>query len=214
MRRHDWVYLQPGASVTPGSCAPPVHAWIEDWVARGGPLVATRQDVPPGRLALGAVTPTRLGRVRVACAADVAAVARVRGPIAIGEAARVLPRTVARALARLEDALAAHGARVGVYGSTAWSFVTGDEYRRAGSDVDVVCDVDANAALDACLAALDVADRTLSGRLDGEIRFACGRAVAWRELAAAVRDGLPLVLAKGPRALGMASLRDLVGSPS
>lgn len=212
MRRHDWAYLAPGARPAVAACAPEVRAWIHTWLAGGGPLVVARQGVPPGRLALGAVAPGRLGRARVACIAAADEVVRVRGPVTAAEAAGVLAPAMAAALVSLQRALRVHGGRLGVYGSIAWSYFTAEDYRHAASDVDVVCDLEAAAGLAGCLAALEAAQATLSCRLDGELRFACGRAVAWRELAAARRDGVPWVLAKGPRDVGMTAVRDLVAA--
>lgn len=210
MRRHDWVYLAPGALPAVAPCAPPVRSWLDGWMARGGPLVVARQCVPAEQVALGAVTPLRLGRARVACTVGHDAVIRVRGPVSVAEAAHGLPRDVARTLASLGRELATHGVRLGVYGSTAWSYFTREVYRHADSDVDVVCDLDAASRLDVCLTALRNAQAAMPCRLDGEVRFPCGRAVAWHELDAARRDGVPWVLAKGARDVGMAAVRDLV----
>jgi phosphoribosyl-dephospho-CoA transferase len=214
LRRHDWVYLEPAALPSFAACDETAGGWIRDRIARGVPLVATRQCVADGFVALGAVLPANLGRTRVACVVPERSVSRTRGPITVAEAGTVLPRATAAALDRFAAALAALGARAGIYGSTAWEFVTGDAYRHAGSDLDLICDVAPGDSLAACLAAFEDAARRVPVRIDGEIRFACDCAVAWRELADARRSGLDLVLAKGTRDVGLTSLRRMLAPSS
>ena len=205
-QRHDWVFLHPGAQ--PAFATADVHsrAWIERWLANEGPLVVTRQTAPKGRVALGVVLPASYGATRVACTVGLAEVARHRGPVTVDEAASALAPAEASALRRFADALAGHVARIGIYGSTAWQFLTGETYRHARSDVDVVCDIGSKSGFSACLAAFADAARYFPTMIDGELRFAGGRAVAWRELHNACNGGPSVVLVKSEREIALFSL--------
>jgi Phosphoribosyl-dephospho-CoA transferase MdcG C-terminal domain len=66
--------------------------------------------------------------------------------------------------------------------------------------------------LSACLAAFAEGTRDFRSRLDGEIRFAGGRAVAWRELAEACAGTASLVLAKGERDIALLSLHRVLAA--
>jgi phosphoribosyl-dephospho-CoA transferase len=98
---------------------------------------------------------------------------------------------------------AACSACVGVYGSLAWEALSGENYRHAESDIDLIIDIESMVQLDAMLAALQQTDGQLACRLDGEIRFPGGRAVAWRELAANRHDPAAAVLVKGAHELAL-----------
>ena len=206
LHRHDWVYLRAGVRPALGGADRLARAWVDRWLARDGPLVVARQTAPEGRVALGIALPASHGAARVACSVDAGDVARQRGPITVEEAATTLPAPDASALARFAEALAGHVVQLGVYGSTAWQFLTGETYRHAQSDVDVVCDVASKSGFTACLAAFADAARYFPTMIDGELRFAGGRAVAWRELHNACHGGPAVVLAKGERDVALFSL--------
>jgi phosphoribosyl-dephospho-CoA transferase len=212
MRRHDWAYLREGASPAFSAADDAALAFARDWVARGGPLVVARQSEAGGKLALGLALPVEHGTRRLACAVDHADVVRARNPLTVDEAAHVLPAQDADALRRFAHAVSGHALQVGVYGSTAWEAVSGLRYRHEASDVDVVCDVASSAGLSACLAAFGEGTRDFRARLDGEIRFAGGRAVAWRELAEACAGTGSLVLAKSERDVALLSLHRVLAS--
>ena len=61
----------------------------------------------------------------------------------------------------------------------------------------------------ACLAAFADAARYFPSRIDGEVRFTGGRAVAWRELHDACNGGPSVVLAKSLRDVALLSLRQI-----
>ena len=212
MRRHDWVYLRPGTHPEFAAADDAATAFARDWVEQGGPLVAARQSEPGGKLALGLALPVEHATRRLACAVDHADVLRFRNPLTVDEAAHVLPARDAAALRRFASAVAGHALQVGVYGSTAWEAMSGLRHRHEGSDVDVVCDVASSAGLSACLAAFGDGTRDFRARLDGEIRFAGGRAVAWRELAEACAGTASFVLAKGERDVALLSLHRVLAS--
>ena len=180
LRRHDWVYLHAGALPAIGSADAAARAWLEGWIARGGPLVVTRQNgADQTSVALGIVLPAALGSGRIACTIAPSAIARQRGPVTVDEAASVLPTAEAQALRQFAAVIAGHATQLGVYGSTAWQFLTAEAYRHAQSDIDVICDVASSAGFAACLAAFADAARLLSRRAS-TARCASPAAAPWR----------------------------------
>lgn len=210
LRRHDWVYLRDGAALTFANADDFALAWTAEWLAAGRPLVATRQHAPEGEVALGIALPRALDARRIACTVAASAVLRHRNPVTVEEASEVLPPAEAAALRRFAAAIAGHALSLGVYGSTAWEYFAGGGYRHPQSDLDVICDVASSAGLSACLAAFSDGERYLSSRLDGEVRFVGGRAVAWRELRDACQGGAPVVLAKGERDVALVALHHVL----
>jgi phosphoribosyl-dephospho-CoA transferase len=103
-------------------------------------------------------------------------------------------------------------ARAGVFGSLAWEALSGENYRHAESDIDLIVDVETMAQFDAMLSALQQAAGQLSCRLDGEIRFPDGNAVAWREVAANRESPAAAVLVKGPQEVALQPLQSLLDS--
>lgn len=199
MQRHDRVYLRPGAlfQFQCNQADPQLAARVMAWVAQGRPLVAARQPADGGGLLLGLTLPAAEGRRRLGCRVAAADVLRVEAPLAIPACLARLDAARAVPLARLAAVLQAAGVRAGVYGSLAWECVSGEAYRHALSDVDLICDVASLDALPRCLAALTEAEAALPCGLDGEIRFADGAAVAWKELRAALAGDTTQVLVKG-----------------
>ena len=212
LRRHDWVYLREGAMPSFADADEAARHWIAQWLAAGKPLVAARQHAPEGVVALGIALPHALGAQRIACTAPASAVLRQRNPVTVEEAIEVLPTDQAAAMRRFATAIAGHALQLGVYGSTAWEYFAGGGHRHAQSDIDVICDVASSAGLSACLAAFSEGSHYFSSRLDGEIRFTGGRAVAWRELYEACVGGSPVVLAKGERDVALVALHHVMST--
>ena len=211
LRRHDWVYLHAGVMPAIGNADGAVRGWLEAWIARGGPLVVTRQNgVDETSVALGIVVPAALGSGRVACTIHASAIARRRGPVTVEEAATVLAAADAAALRQFAAVIADDAAQLGVYGSTAWQFLAAEVYRHADSDLDIICDVASSRGFVACLAAFADAALHFPSRIDGEVRFTGGRAVAWRELHDACNGGPPVVLVKSERDIALLSLRQIL----
>ena len=206
IKRHDWVYLRADANPVFAQADEATVAFARDWLAQTRPLVVARQSEAGGKVSLGLALPVEFATRRLACMVDPADIVRSRNPLTVDETIHVLPMQDMQALRRFADAVAGHALQVGVYGSTAWEALSGLRYRQEGSDVDVVCDVASSAGLSACLAAFAEGTRDFRSRLDGEIRFTGGRAVAWRELAEACAGTASLVLAKGERDIALLSL--------
>ncbi len=212
MRRHDLVYLHPAAAfATPCAAAGDPH-WqaARDWIAAGRPLVAARQSAGGERLLLGLSLPLELQRKRLSIAIDRSEVAEICPPSALRDCLPRLPAAQAEILGRLDAGAAACAVRLGVFGSLAWETLSGESYLHAESDIDLICDVATLAQLDAMLALLHKAANALPCRLDGELRFPGGHAVAWQEIAAQRNRAAALVLVKGEQEVGLQPVQALL----
>lgn len=213
MRRHDLVYLRRDAAFTTPCAAAGDPLWqaARDWIAAGRPLVAARQPAGDGPLALGLALPLAQQRKRLSIQVDRGAVAGNCPPLPLGRCLSRLPGAQAETLRRLDAGAAACGARLGVFGSLAWETLSGEAYRHAESDIDLICEVATPAQFDALLALLQQAADELPCRLDGELRFPGGQAVAWREIAAQ-RQPEAQVLVKGEHEVGLLAVSALLAS--
>lgn len=98
----------------------------------------------------------------------------------------------------------------GVYGSLAWEVISGESYRHQASDIDLICEIASKGQLMIALGELALAADRLPCRLDGEIRFPDGNAVAWREVLAHLQTPETPVLAKGQRDVALLPLVRLI----
>lgn len=213
MRRHDLVYLHTSAAFT-SACAAEGSGLADEvraWIALGRPLVMTRQAGGPG-VQLGLTLPLRQGRKRLAIQVAREHIAAVLPPIRIQRCLERLPGPSAKAMADLATAVAACGANIGIFGSLAWEVLTGEDYRNADSDIDIICDVTTSAQLKSVMAALGEAADCLHCRLDGEVRMPDGLAVSWRELAGLTAKPDARLLVKGPKSVGLMSFAELTVS--
>lgn len=197
LRRHRLVWLDEYAwhrvLSTASSPDEPLQAadsqtldCLAHWAQQRWPLVVTRQPAaavagaPDGLLALGLSAPTRWGR----CAIGVTA--SLRGVIRDGEfphAFELGPHLPAAAQAGWDvlcERLAWLNVATRVYGSHGWQQLTGMDYVHARSDIDLLLDVSTAAQADQASALLLAADLGPL-RIDGELAFEEGAAVAWRE---------------------------------
>ena len=151
------------------------------WAARGLPLVVTRQPVPAAdTLATGLPAPARFRRLRLAVAVAPRHVMFLDEFPAAESVARLLPRSCVTAWRALLALLATAVCAPRVYGGYGWQALARLAYVHPASDVDLLLPVDSSAQADAVAAML--ANAAWAGpRLDGELLFADGAAVAWRE---------------------------------
>ena len=157
------------------------HACLAHWAARHLPLVITRQR--PGddeHLSLGLAAPVQWQRRRIALEAEMGDVLYFDEFPAADAAARLLPVARRSAWLTLVRQLGDLGAAPRIYGSFGWQQLTGLSYISARSDLDLRMAAHDAAAADAVAAVLAGSDLT-TPRLDGEIVFPDGAAVAWRE---------------------------------
>jgi len=165
---------------------------IDHWARHRLPLVVTRQPRGPGRpdgssteeIALGLSAPACWGRLRLAVHAPPAALLYAGEFPRAADVVGLLPVEAHLAWQRLCDDLLAREVPVHVFGSYGWQRLTGMAYLRPGSDVDLWLGVRDAAQADAAVVCLRDFDHALSHpRIDGELLFPDGAAVAWREWA-------------------------------
>ena len=195
LQRHQLVWLD-AATWRRVLAAPADTAWdlqalecLQHWAAQGLPLVVTRQ--PQGgsgrcaddALVLGLAAPACWGRRRLFVDARLADVRRQgHFPLARDITPSLAPdrRDDWTALCAELDAI---GATARVYGSHGWQQLSGLACLHAGSDIDLLVAVGSAHQADAVVKRLNKYPFS-TPRIDGELAFAEGDAVAWREWAA------------------------------
>ena len=208
LQRHQLVWLNARAWQRLLATATETSAWdaqalecLQHWADRDLPLVVTRQaqggsgPLADPALALGIAAPSCWGRRRLCVQARVADLSRRgRFPRARDISAMLPPQTLADWTA-LCVALEALGTETRVYGSHGWQQLTGLACLHDGSDIDLLVAVDSPRQADAAVALLKQVPFS-APRLDGELVFAHGSAVAWREWAGWRAGGTTQLLVK------------------
>lgn len=184
LQRHDLVWLSPAgwqglqAGVWPASTA----ACLAHWAAQDLPLVVTRQRALLGdaRISLGLPAPQRWQRQRLALQVEAQHIARWGAfPSASALHPCLAPPQHApwRALCAQFDGL---GVSVRVHGSFGWQLLSQLDQVRPDSDLDLLLAVASAEQADQVVQCLQHAVWP-GPRLDGELVFPDGSAVAWRE---------------------------------
>jgi phosphoribosyl-dephospho-CoA transferase len=183
-RRQDLAWLWPAAweSLACAEGRQEVVKALRVWALQQWPcVVAAQHGAPAGTWRLGLPLPPSWGKQRVALHVPPDAVSKTgRFPSAQQVAAALAPSPAGAALKQLACQLAAAGADAQVFGSHGWQHITALPYTCASSDLDLLVDVPNAQVADAAALQLAAAPAQLP-RLDGELRFADGTAVAWRE---------------------------------
>ncbi len=159
------------------------QACLAHWAAHGLPLVVTRQtlaDVSDGSISLGLPAPARWDRRRLPLRVPRASVDGIDEFPRLDAVQPLLPVSAHGAMDALVSRLQACDAAAHVFGSYGWQALTGLDHLRDGSDLDLWLGVRSAAHADAVAEAL-LACKSRTPRLDGELRFDDGAAVAWRE---------------------------------
>ena len=133
--------------------------------------------------ALGLSSPQRWGRRRLALQVPRAEVTCLCEFPRLGDLRELLPQSGQGAVSALMQGLDACHATARVFGSYGWQAISGLDHVRPESDLDVSIAVDGVKHADAVTQVLQRFDAAMP-RLDGELVFADGAAVAWREWAA------------------------------
>lgn len=199
MQRHDLFHLAPDAwaEVLQRTWDAGALDCLTYWRDHDLPLVVSRQVCTAdddGMVALGLPAPNRWSRRRLALQVRSDGLGRPAVLPGLECVAGVLPPGLIEALPF----------DVRIAGSFAWQQLTGLACVHAGSDIDLLVKVADAPAADAVATLL--ADCGQSGpRLDGELIFPSGAAVAWREWAAVGGTAARQVLVKR---LGGAALED------
>jgi phosphoribosyl-dephospho-CoA transferase len=160
---------------------------LAGWRTRRLPLVGRRQEpgVAPGHACLGAPLPPAADGVKRRAAFTVAVdeIARSTPPVELSYAVAACAGAIPDAWRAPLDDLCRQLPGLRVYGSFAMQALTGEAYLTPDSDIDVLFAPRGRDELEAGLRHLEDFARRLP--LDGEVLFASGDAVAWKEWAGA-----------------------------
>lgn len=217
--RHDLVWLSSRGWECARAAAPPEALdALDQWREGGWPAVVRRAEteLSPGEVAIGFALPPRaeegrVAKLRVGCRVDLSDVKRRTRALPLVGALDAVPAAWRERLALLECEAAQAGIGLSVYGSVALEALTGQHYLTPTSDIDLLLRPLSRAQLMAGLELLSRHAATLP--LDGEVVFADGRAVAWKELRAAF-DSAPgtRVLAKGLERIALVAPEELIAT--
>jgi phosphoribosyl-dephospho-CoA transferase len=220
--RHDLVWLTSRGWERVRAAAPreAVDA-LDLWRDGGWPAVVRRAETEllPNEVAIGFALPPRRGeakggkggKLRVGCRVELSDVGRRTRALPLVGALDAVPEQWHAGLTALEAEAADAGIGLAVYGSVALEALTGQCYVTAGSDIDLLLRPLNRAQLMAGLALLSRHAATLP--LDGEVVFADGRAVAWKELLAAFDSAAGTrVLAKGLERIALVTPEELIAT--
>jgi len=229
LQRNTLVWLTPQAwtAVHAQEWEAPVQDLLRYWQTCQFPWVVAHQrpGVTAGEVCLGLPAPQHWGRRRLGAQVPLDGIARQGQFPVLDEVARsnLWGIPAASWLTRSVGL----SAKVRVYGSYGWQHMTGMPYVRAGSDLDLSVYV---SDLPGAMRALDwlaqagetpdsghAASHRLPLRVDGEIVFPHGQAVAWRELQAMRQGGVRQVLVKDRlqlRLLDSDGLEAMVAAPA
>jgi phosphoribosyl-dephospho-CoA transferase len=158
------------------------------WSARGWPLVVRRPDdgesfCADKNISVGLALPPALGKGRLKFKITSDGVKAHAGPLALDDVVAAMEPAWQRALGPLARDAASARVMLRVFGSAAWQTQTGLVYLHEQSDIDVLVEPANRDELDTALALFECFERKTRVRLDGEIVFPGGDAVAWREWA-------------------------------
>lgn len=209
LRRNQlvWMDAQGWARVQAHAWDAEAQALLAHWCDHDLPLVVCRQrlDVAVDHICLGLPAPVQWSRRRLALTLGRDQVAVVGDFPTLRQVAQAMPW--GPAALGLDGALAALALTPRVYGSHGWQFMTQMPCLHDASDIDVsvsVPDFQTACRVTALLAAAE-----LGPRLDGEIVFPGGQAVAWRELLSLLAGHTAQALLKDRHNIRLSTLAEL-----
>jgi phosphoribosyl-dephospho-CoA transferase len=175
--RHDLLWLSARGWHAALATADAAHVpTIKRWRDAGWPVIVTRRHpgAAPDTLCLGIAAPSRQ---RIALTSIKAHVTRHQWPPLLAQVIDHAPGDWRAGLAELEES--SYDMQLRVYGSLALQALTGQQYLRATSDIDLLFQPRSRAHLNDGVARLS--QGAGPAPLDGEIVFPGGAAVAWKE---------------------------------
>lgn len=177
------------------------------WRSRRLPLVVCRQraETPADQVCLGLPAPQQWSRRRLALTVDWSAISDCGVFPALLQVART--NHWAQAAFDLSEALVAQGVQAQVYGSHGWQLLTGQPYLHATSDLDLSLRVSNFEAASQVTQLLEATP--LPMRIDGEIVFSGGQAIAWRELRKLLAGQTAQVMVKDLHRIWLAASEDV-----
>ncbi|MFJ7567848.1 malonate decarboxylase holo-[acyl-carrier-protein] synthase [Herminiimonas sp. NPDC097707] len=196
----ELIHMQDGVGMTA----------IQQHAAHGLPFVArSRQPGDrPGMVQLGLRMPRTENPRSLAFCVPPSMVRETTDALSLVEALSQqtpLPSGWYDTLMHLQADAAQLGLTLRIYGSLAWQCATGTRYLADNSDIDFLLEPASLEQAHAGLRLLEAAEKEGCVRLDGEMIFPDGRAVAWKELLANTR----LVMVKSAEGATLATLESV-----
>lgn len=187
------------------------QAILSHWATQQLPLVVCRQRAVPGRdsVSLGLPAPLQWERRKLALEVPREGIACI-GSFPLLQSIALAPadaQPVQKLLAQLQDL----HVPLRVYGSHGWQQLTGLPCVRTSSDLDLLVPVPDLAT--ATVVARVLQTLRLSCRVDGELVFPGGFALAWRELLQLLDGQVEQVLLKDHSQVQLANLAALQALP-
>ena len=181
-----WPTAFARASMADGALDATARAALDLWSARGWPLVVRRRDgdesiCPDEKIAVGLPLPPALGKRRLKFHITNDGVAAHAPALALDDVVAAMEPAWQCALAPLARDAARARIAFRVFGSAAWQTQTGLVYLHDQSDIDLLVEPASIDELETAIALFERFERRTPIRLDGEIVFPGGDAVAWRE---------------------------------
>jgi phosphoribosyl-dephospho-CoA transferase len=198
LQRNQLVWLHPRAwqNILASDWDAQALEVLRHWAAASLPLVVARQrgGLSSERISVGLPAPTRWARRRLALDVGSSDISKIGFfPLLSG----VVPNLPA----------ALSGLQVRVYGSCGWQAITGMDYVHIASDMDVL--VNARTLEEAINVSTAIISWSAPCRVDGEVVFPSGHAVAWRELLQAQAGAVGQVLVKHRQSAALMTLHEL-----
>lgn len=183
---------------------------IREHAARGLPFVARSRQ--PGdqtdMVPLGLRLPRTTAQRSLGFCVPPAMVREASDALTLSEALlkqSPLPAGWYDTLMHLQTDAAQIGLTLRIYGSLSWQCATGTHYLADNSDIDLLLTPASLEQAHAGLRLLEAVEKEGRVRLDGEMIFPDGRAVAWKELLANTR----LVMVKSAEGVALATLESV-----
>jgi phosphoribosyl-dephospho-CoA transferase len=214
--RHELLLIAPSdwARALPQNLDLPAVALLKSWSDLGWPAIVRRRTESDHSswVPVGVPLPPEAGKQRIALSIPESAVVRREQPPLLGAVRQI----VKPAWRKTIDSLVSLGARFGIapaaFGSLLWQYRTGLQYLTHQSDLDVLWYAHPDSDIAALLIDIAAIEQNAPTRIDGEIVFADGGAVNWRELHLAL-DGNRSneVLVKSIDGVALADVSQLTG---
>lgn len=186
---------------------PQAQEILAHWRVNNLPLVVCRQraETTPDQVCVGLPAPTQWSRRRLALMLNLSSITVCGVFPTLMQVARA--NHWGRVAQDLGLALSNSGVQAHVYGSHGWQFLTGLPYLHVDSDIDL--SLSANDFDTACQVLQRLAAAKLPWRIDGEIVFPAGQAIAWRELQQMVAGQTSQVMVKDRHGIRLAALEEV-----
>jgi phosphoribosyl-dephospho-CoA transferase len=191
IRRHDLVFVSPAAwrSLLQRHDDLTGEPLVIEWVDRGWPLITRRaMHGEADGLPLGLPLPPFAGKRRLSVFVQPEDIVSTAPPLALNAVISVAPDRWQHTLGAVVSLASRHGVEARIFGSLAWSILTGLNYLTDTSDLDLLMPIHCCSDLVRLTADLAAIEAKAPMRLDCELVRDDGAAVNWRELHTGARE--------------------------